>query len=371
MMDVTASTPGKMVLLGDYAVLEGAPALVMGVNRHARVRISAKAGGVAEVSAPDMNVAQVPLRIGADGLPEWLGTPEQAEKLRLVDQVLRGLHAEGLAPPPGRGFSLQLDTSEFFDQGADGRSKLGLGSSAALTVALASAMAVFVGRGPAVANRRVWLEHLLQLHRNFQGGHGSGVDVAAGLIGGVISYRLVDGGGEGDRSAADGRRFDSPRFEPVHWPAGVHARFVWTGRSASTSDFLGRLAAWRKGNGAEYASHMRALTGVAEAACEAAKQSRAAAFIESATAYGSALQAFGNACGLEIFSPEHVQLGRLSAELGLSYKPCGAGGGDFGVVFAQEPERLARAEQGIAAAGFRCVPLGVDEQGLHLEYTSY
>lgn len=389
MMDVLASAPGKMVLLGDYAVLEGAPALVMGVNRHAKVRISAKAGGVAEVTAPDMNVAQVPLRIAADGLPEWLGTAEQNEKLRLVDQVLRGLHAEGLAPPPGRGFSLQLDTSEFFDQGADGRSKLGLGSSAALTVALASAVAVFVGRGAATANRRVWLEHLLQLHRNFQGGHGSGVDVAAGLIGGVIAYRLLEGGtpsprqslrdrpsppqqgGEGDWPAADGRPLNSPRFEPVNWPAGVHARFVWTGRSASTSDFLGRLAAWRKGHGAEYASHMQALTGIAEAACEAAKQSRAAAFIESATAYGSALQAFGNACGLEIFSPEHVQLGRLAAEAGLSYKPCGAGGGDFGVIFAQEPERLARAEQGIAAAGFRCVPLGVDETGLHLEYTSY
>jgi phosphomevalonate kinase len=358
MMDVLASSPGKMVLLGDYAVLEGAPALVMGVNRHAKVRVSAKAGGVAEVSAPDMNVAQVPLRIGADGLPQWLGTAEQNEKLRLVDQVLRGLQAEGLAPPPGRGFSLQLDTSEFFDQGAAGRSKLGLGSSAALTVALASAMAVFVGRGAATANRRVWLEHLLHLHREFQGGHGSGVDVAAGLIGGVISYRLLEGGTQ-------------PRFEPVNWPAGVHARFVWTGRSASTSDFLGRLAAWRKDHGADYASHMQALTGIAQTACDAAAQSRAAAFVEAATAYGAALRRFGNACGLEIFSPEHIQLERLAAEMGVSYKPCGAGGGDFGVVFALEPERLAQVEQRIAAAGFRCVPLAVDEQGLHLEYTSY
>ncbi|MBV8063635.1 MAG: hypothetical protein JOY51_08565, partial [Nevskia sp.] len=179
-----------------------------------------------------------------------------------------------------------------------------------------------------------------------------------GLIGGVISYRLLDGGTQ-------------PRFEPMHWPAGVHARFVWTGRSASTSDFLSRLAAWRKTHGAEYASHMQGLTGIAQAACDAAAQARAAAFIESATAYGSALQSFGQACGLEIFSPEHVQLGRLAAEQGLSYKPCGAGGGDFGVVFALEPERLERAERSIAAAGFRCVPLAADEHGLHLEYTSY
>ena len=232
MMEVTARTPGKLVLLGDYAVLEGAPALAMAVNRHAKVRIAARPGGVAAVSAPDMQVSGVPLKIDEQGAPQWLGTAEQAQALRLVDETLRGLQHEGLAPAPGRGFDLHLDTSGYFDQGAQGRAKLGLGSSAALTVALASAMTVFVGRGPAIANRRVWLEHLLALHRQFQGGHGSGVDVATSLIGGVISYRLLEGGTQ-------------PRAEPVGWPKGVHLRFVWSGRSASTSDFLGRLAQWR------------------------------------------------------------------------------------------------------------------------------
>lgn len=358
MMNVTASTPGKLVLLGDYAVLEGAPALVMAVNRHAKVRISARAGGVAEVSAPEMKVSQVPLRIGAGGVPEWLGTAEQAAALRLVDQTLRGLAHEGLAPEPGRGFSLQLDTAEFFDQGSEGLAKLGLGSSAALTVALASAMAVFVGRGAATANRRVWLEHLLQLHREFQGGHGSGVDVAAGLIGGVISYRLLEGGTQ-------------PRFEPVNWPREVHSLFVWSGRSASTSNFLERLALWRATHGAEYASHMEALSAIARQASEAVMHEQGRGFVEAAGAYAEALRAFGAACGLDIFSAEHVQLGQLAARAGVRYKPCGAGGGDFGVAFSLEPERLEHLARDVAAAGFRCVPLAVDEQGLHLEYTGY
>ncbi|MDR3416762.1 MAG: hypothetical protein P4L83_11300 [Nevskia sp.] len=356
MMDVAASAPGKLVLLGDYAVLEGATALVMAVNRRARVRITARAGGSCEVSAPEMGIAQAPLLIGADGLPQWTGTPEQAAALRLVDQTLRGLQHEGLAPPPGRGFTLLLDTAEFFDRDGSGRSKLGLGSSAALTVALASAMAVFVGRGAAAANRRVWLEHLLQLHRDFQGGHGSGVDVAAALIGGVISYRLLEGGTQ-------------PRFEPVNWPEQVHSRFVWTGRSASTSNFLERLAQWRRGgHGAEYASRMEQLGAISGAAAAALVQGRGADFVASATAYAGALREFGAACGLEIFSPEHLQLTAIAAESGICYKPCGAGGGDFGVLFALEPDRLARVEQRVAAAGFRCVPLAADEQGLHLEY---
>jgi phosphomevalonate kinase len=356
MMEVTASTPGKLVLLGDYAVLEGAPALAMAVNRHARVRLCARPGGAGEVSAPEMKVAAAPLRIGADGLPQWQDAA-QAAQLRLVDQTLRGLLHEGLSPEPGRGFALQLDTAAFFDRGSEGPAKLGLGSSAALTVALASAVAVFVGRGAATANRRVWLERLLQLHRQFQGGHGSGVDVAASLIGGVIAYRLLEDG--------------SPRFEPVHWPKEVQCLFVWSGRSASTSDFLGRLAAWRKHHEAEYAGQMSGLGLIARSAADAVAQGQGRGFVEAATAYATALRAFGEACGLDIFSAEHVQLAQLAARCGVSYKPCGAGGGDFGVAFALEPERLEQLRHGVAEAGFRCVPLAVDEQGLNLEYSSF
>jgi phosphomevalonate kinase len=64
-----------------------------------------------------------------------------------------------------------------------------------------------------------------------------------------------------------------------------------------------------------------------------------------------------------------LRLRQLAVECGVCYKPCGAGGGDFGVVFALEPDRLARVERLVADAGFRCLPLAVDEQGLHLEYT--
>ncbi len=38
---ITASAPGKLVLSGEYAVLDGAPAICMAVDRRARVTISA------------------------------------------------------------------------------------------------------------------------------------------------------------------------------------------------------------------------------------------------------------------------------------------------------------------------------------------
>ncbi|EIL95727.1 phosphomevalonate kinase, partial [Rhodanobacter thiooxydans] len=109
-----------------------------------------------------------------------------------------------------------------FHAGGDGRPKLGLGSSAALTVALASAIRALDRRAaPSI-------DTLLAAHRRAQGGHGSGLDVAASLAGGLLLYRLHDG---------------QPRIASATWPHGLEWCCVWSGRPASTGHFLQRLAA--------------------------------------------------------------------------------------------------------------------------------
>jgi phosphomevalonate kinase len=348
MIEVRASAPGKLVVLGEYAVLEGAPALALAVNRRAHARLALRTDGQILIQAPALGLADVALRIDADGQPHW-PRAQDAQRLRLVDAILRGLAAEGLLPPPGRGFELTLDSAEFFHEGH----KLGLGSSAALTVALASALAVYAGRGAATANRRVWLERLLAVHRDFQDGRGSGVDVAASLVGGLIAYRLGDDG--------------VPRFEALAWPAGVQARFVWSGASASTADFLARLAAWRDAHPVQYAAHLDTLRKLAEAAAQAAGDARGAEFLAAAAAYAEALDAFGAACGLPIFSAVHRRLRELARAAGVVYKPCGAGGGDFGVLLSAAAQPLAEAGAALERAGFRCLPLCAEERGLQLE----
>ena len=177
-----------------------------------------------------------------------------AATLSLVDEVLRGLADEGLAPAPGAGFRLALDTSAFFDTAKAERPKLGLGSSAALTVALAMAFIARAGQttGHAgdEANHGHWLPRLLALHRKFQGGQGSGVDVATSLVGGLIAYQLHDGG-------------ERPTARPLAWPEGLHQRFIWSGRSASTPKFLAILRRWRADHEGEYRTRMDALSAIA------------------------------------------------------------------------------------------------------------
>jgi phosphomevalonate kinase len=347
MNELFASAPAKLVLLGDYAVLEGARALVLAVNRRAGVRITARADRLCRVHAADLGIAEADAVIGSDGRLQWQCDEATRTKLTLVDHVWHGMVREGLAPVGGEGFALHLDTSGFFH--TDGASKLGLGSSAALTVALASALATYAGRHDAMSDRTQWMRRLLRMHGDWQGGRGSGVDIAASVAGGLIGYQLIGA----DRE---------PSYEAI--PAsGLHCLFVWSGQSVSTGDSLQRLTQWRQAHAGDYAAHMSALSSVSSAAIDAFKQQRVQSFIGLTREYALGLQRFGAACGLEIYSPAQKQLADMASGTDVSYKPCGAGG-DFGVVFAEDAERLATFERVIVSAGMHVVPLGLDMHGV-------
>ena len=360
MTDVVASAPGKLVLLGEYAVLEGAPAVTTAVDRRAVVRLRRRADGRCTVRAPDVVDGVQPFRLGAGGLPDWTAAGPAAARLNLVDEVLRGLADAGLGLAGGEGVELSLDTSAFFDLLGASRQKLGLGSSAALTVALTSALVALAGQATATADRAGWLTRLLDLHRSFQGGQGSGVDVATSLCGGLLSYRL---------QGSDGR----PDATPLPWPAALHRAFIWSGNSASTPKFLATLRDWRRASAtheADYGVRMAALTDTAEAAVSALVDGDAGGFLYCAGRYGRDLRALGQASGVDIWSSAHEAIAAVAGRQdGVVYKPCGAGGGDVGVLFATDPDRLAAAVAQLADAGFASVPLAVDPAGLRLEVT--
>lgn len=328
-MRVLATAPGKLVIAGEYAVLEGAPALVLAIDRRARVTLEDTDGSDYEITAPGLGIDAAHGRLDAAGRIAWPALDAAASApLRLVGAILETLGAEDRPPP----FRASLDTRAFH-AGSDGRRKLGLGSSAALTVALASAIRVLGRRGVPS------LDTLLAAHRRAQDGHGSGLDVAASLSGGLLLYRLHDG---------------QPRIAPARWPQGLAWCCVWTGRPASTGLFLQRLAAWRAQAPARHATAMRELGDCATAAASAAS---ATALLEALAACAQALERLGAASGLDIFSAEHRTLAALAARLGVTYKTCGAGGGDIGIALATDATRLQTFRRAASAAGFPVLDL--------------
>ena len=354
-MRVALSAPGKLVLLGEYAVLRGAPAVVMAVDRRARVELAPSGSELWSVTAPPLVADTLRFALAADGSLRWLADPSGAiRRLELVEHLLGAMIAAGLLDatslPPA---ATTLDTRALFeDVGGEGV-KLGLGSSAAVTVALASALAQWGGRGELRAGPLRWLESLLALHRGLQGGRGSGVDLAASLLGGVVSYRL---GADGSVAAAD----------PLALPAGLHLAVVWTGRAADTGSMLRRLDERLVAGDASVEAALDRLAELSVAGNEAFRLGRVGALLAAVDAFCDAMDALGRAADLPIMSAEHDALRRLARRHGATYKPSGAGGGDLGLVCSSDQETARAAAAAATASGFHIVPLRLDPSGLTL-----
>jgi phosphomevalonate kinase len=337
-MRIEASAPVKLVLVGEYAVLEGAPALVLAVDRRACVVLEECEGNECRIDAPDIGVVGARWQVDADGCVCWNdldGT--DTGRLRLITSAIEML-CVGKAPVP---FRARLDTRAFFLD--DTRQKLGLGSSAALTVALAAAVCAHQDRDAPSA------QQLIAMHRMFQDGRGSGVDVAASLHGGAIAYRLHS---------------SAPRIAPVAWPSSLHWCCIWSGRPAQTVEMLARMAVWRARAPASYGLLLRDLRLCAEAATMAIEAGNAPALLETVALYAEGLRKLGDASGVDIFSFEHRAIGACAAACGVTYKPCGAGGGDIGIALSGDPLRLREFRLRVAREGFREIDLRLDACGM-------
>lgn len=329
-MKIRASAPGKLVILGEYAVLEGAEALVLACDRRCQVEIADYAGpaSLLETRAPEAQLHEY--------------GPAKPSGLPLVDTVRSGVFG-GPDPRPMR---VLLDSSALF---AESGEKLGLGSSAAVLTALAGALQAFDNK----ADLALSLNELIALHRRLQGGRGSGIDVAAALHGGLNTFEIDDTSG-----AAIGS---------VRLPNSVGFAGIFAGKSAATSDFVERFRNWRRAEPVQSAALLTELAAVSGAGCNAVRAGDAERFIAAVAEYGKLLDALGNALRCDVLTPEHRRIAALADKFGVTYKTSGAGGGDIGVAFSRDAEALAAFRVAAAAENFAWVELAIAAEGLVVE----
>lgn len=323
---VTASAPGKLVLCGEYAVLDGAPAICMAVDRRARVAITTGDTERHTVSAPGFS-AEVGCCEDRDGNLEWFAAEEE---FRLVDDVWYTANARARS-----GLSIVLDTSEF-SHGSNG-SKIGIGSSAALTVALTAALSE-------VADMDADVDSIaFAAHRRFQSGLGSGIDIACSLQGGLIEYSL------GARK--------SPQLE---WPAGLAHALLWSGVAVSTTRKLSQL--YKQ----ELKNSRGALVDAASSLSNTWATASVAAILDGFRDYTQALQDFSVDHELGIFDAGHEELTAAANAAGLIYKPCGAGGGDVGILLGDDEAAIESFIVNELPPDFHRLDMQFDAQGMQV-----
>jgi phosphomevalonate kinase len=325
--------PGKVILLGEYAVLEGAPALVAAVARHATCVVREGEGCRVEGAGSAC----------ARGEP----APRTDDPLAFARAALAAVDfPDGL---------YRLDSEDLALRDARGeRHKLGLGGSAATLVALLGA--AFVRSGRPLDPGAVYA--LAQrVHHGVQG-RGSGADVAASAFGGLIAYRWLEGRREAGLDAGCGtgvvRRIDAAPL-PALWLA-------WTGRAASTPALVRRVDELRRADPARHAALLAPIAAASAAAIDAIDDR--AALTAAAAGTTAALVALGAAAGVPLRTPVHEALASLAHPYGAVVKPTGAGGGDLAWIVAADEEREAAAAAAIQGAGHPVLRLAIDPRGV-------
>ena len=356
---IEAQAPGKLVLAGEYAVLEGAPGLAVAVDVRAEARITSIPGPGNQLTIPDTGETFRFRWVPGSG-PRWEGNSPGAFGLPLeaCAEILtvRGLLPRASELPPCR---IELSTAAFHEISKEGhRVKLGLGSSAAIVVALTGALLRLAGGAP--LPRQELIAICCEAHRRLQGGAGSGIDVATAVTGGVVAIEF-------SRQAGPEARV--PQAHPVSWPRRLAMVAIWSGQSASTPAMLGRLRTFRERDTVRFSSHMERLGANAGRAVAAWQAEDLSALLSAIGGYESGLRQLDEAAGIGIFSPEHERLRAIALEHGAVYKPSGAGGGDFGIALtdSHHVEHALRAAYG--KAGFMTLAADLRAPGLTVRST--
>lgn len=350
---VKATAPGKLMLSGEWSVLEtGNPAVVLAVDK----------GVSAEVIKSEKMLFNFP-DIGLENIEaEYDGQLHfSVEDKRLlipksaVEITLKYLEAIGVSLKP---FFLSTESSISQVKLEDNSTaKIGFGSSAASTVATVAAVLSYHEVPP---EKELVFKLSSLAHYLAQGKIGSGFDIAASTFGGVFSYTRFDP----DWLMRSYEDMPVDQLVSETWPGfgvtslAVPEGFVfsvgWTKKSAFTSEMVKEMRKFKTQNPALYE---RIISQIADITRELIKR------IDEPEAYSlleknrELLLVLSEASGVEIETPELAKLAEIARENGGYGKLSGAGGGDCGIAVTFDKSKADRIKSDWTKAGI--VPLDV------------
>lgn len=323
------------MISGEYAVLEGRRALVTAVSRRARLWVGAN-------GSPALNS-------GSDLSRDRSGETPTSSPEAIHARQRGELRWFGSTSP----FS---DQALFLDVMAlrQGDQKLGLGSSAAGAAASAAWFAAASGADLARESvRQAVLEDAFRGHHTVAP-QGSGADVAASALGGIVSFKRLDG--------------DVP-YEASTLSLGdaLTYRVVWTGKEARTSDFVAKVKTLKSSDTSTFERHIDAIDAASQAMAEAIEAQKADALVTATRAHHEAMAALGDAADAPIVEDALRGVAELAQSFGGAAKPSGAGGGDVALAFFSSARDADAFDQACHSSGLALVDLELGAEGVRVE----
>ena len=368
---IEAVAPGKLYIAGEYAIVHpGEPAVLVAVDRVLRVALTNNTAAPPAAERDPRAFGTVRSHVFGDRPLRWHADPVTGEPvfetdaaataashvtttLATVDQLRR---EHGLPP---RTFDLTI-TSEL---DAEDGTKLGLGSSGAVVVALVRAISAAHGLDlDHLTVYRLAMLVTVQLSPKASGG-----DLAAATFGGWISYRSPDRAvlrrdlaAHGVAAALTSAGWQGSHIERL--PSPEHARmFVgWTGTPAHTDTMVDqaqatepRLPSMRPDDPA-FLDASRAIVHEIETALRTGGDFRA-----PLTRARHLLHRLSVRSSTVIETEALRALCDIAESFGAGAKPSGAGGGDCGIAIAPATLDDGRLTAAWTSAGITPLPVSV------------
>lgn len=341
---VELSCPGKAFVAGEYAVLErGEPALVLAVDRRLHLTLRTLRDARAELFHRPTGAA-LQGELTPSGISWRAGIPGELRFAARAAALAARLCAE---EHPTRGFQATFE-DEFALRGR----KLGLGGSAAASVLAVRATCAAQGRelsphdAVALAAASHWVE---------QGGRGSGADVAACALGGLLEVRTRHAwGAAADPLHTTARSLLDPapvEAMPVKVPDRLRFLLAFTGMAADSRALVGEVLAFAQARPGRWRRHVQDISaqeGALRVALESGDEPGALDAVRRAAA---AMAALGVEAQAPIVTPDLARACAVASSAGAAGKPSGAGGGDCAVVLAWG-DAADRAQGALEVAGF-------------------
>ena len=360
--------PGKLLIAGEYAVLEpNQQAIVIAVNRYLTAKIEPSVRN--ELSLPQLGLNHVTWKIADQDIQFNVSDPRLQFIRNSIAVVNQFLQEKSVSLRP-----IYLSVKSDLDD-ADTGQKYGLGSSAAIVVAVISAMLSLYNEGKEQATLEEIFKLAVIAHLKTQK-NGSGADIAAAVFGGWLVYSsfqpywLVNKLQQGIKlNMLVEMPWPNLSITPLRAPSLLNLCVGWTGEAASTGPLVKKVQQFRKGNLKVYNEFLKENSIAVNQLIQSIKVDDYWGASSSLAESRKALKKLSEDASITIETAKLKELSEIANNYG-SGKSAGAGGGDCGIAFVKEESHIPELYKAWQNAGIMPLNIAVSKNGVTVtEYT--
>ena len=357
----TIKVPGKLMIAGEYAVLEpGHKAVVIAVDRYITSEVR-----------PALNNRLVLPQLGFNNIT-WEYSDEeiifniQDERLSFIENALK-VAGGYLKDINKKLLPFILSIKSDLNDTITGK-KYGLGSSAAIVTSVIAAVLYIHGEYKDQEDLKTIFRLSAIAHLKTQG-NGSGADIAAAVFGGWIQYSsysatwLLNKFKEG-LSIKELLHMSWPnlfigRLTP---PTDLQLAVGWTQESIGTAPMVNRIEDFQKKHEESYKHFLKKSYSSVTELIKAFEDGKAKDALEALHKNRKALLTLSEAAEVNIETKKIKTLCSIADTFGRG-KSSGAGGGDCGIAFLEDRSKIQELKNAWRAAGIEPLDLLVSTEG--------